>query len=117
METIITLSDGTKVHFIPEMNHEAEVARFDRMYVDVLMEPDGEGGFKMKGIPYKDYIASREACLPFLISKIEVNGAEVPFSKSWLSKMKPRDFRKVDAQVERMINESSLEIEEGKKNS
>lgn len=116
-KNIVVLNNGTVVEFFPEMTHEAEVARRDKMYEGVVLSPDGEGGFKTNGIPFANYVTATEICLPLLIKKIEASGSEIAFSDAWLKKLTERDFKLLKAHVDVMVTEAAQEIQEGKKNS
>lgn len=113
----VTLNNGTVVTFRSEMTHEAEVARRNKMYEGVVMSPDGDGGFKTNGIPFANYVSATEDCLPLLIVKIESDGAEIPFSETWLKKLTERDFKLLKAQVDKLVSGASEEVAKGKKNS
>lgn len=116
-KNIVVLNNGTIVTFEKEMTHEAEVARTDKMYEGVMLEPNGEGGFKTNGIPFANYVKATEAALPFLIRRVEVSGAEQSFSEAWLKKLTQKDYKLIKAHVDLMVAEAAIEIEEGKKNS
>jgi hypothetical protein len=115
-KNIVVLNNGTIVTFEPEMTHEAEVARRGKMYEGVILEPDGEGGFKTNGIPFDNYVTATEVCLPLLIRKIEADGAEITFAEL-SKKLKERDFKLLKAHVDKMVAEAAQETEKGKKNS
>lgn len=116
-KNVVVLSNGTVVTFEKEMTHEAEVARRDKMYEGVMLQSDGEGGFKTDGIPFKNYVGATDACLPLLIKKIEIGGTEMQYTDAWRKKLTERDFKKLKAHIDDMVAEASVVIEEGKKNS
>lgn len=114
---IVVLNNGTIVEFLPEMTHEAEVLRRDKMYEGVILSPTEEGGFKTNGIPFANYVSATEICLPVLIKRIEFGGTEIPFSDAWTKKLTERDFKLLKAHVDEMITAAAKGIMEGKKNS
>lgn len=114
---IVVLNNGTIVTFENEMTHEAEVARNDKMYEGVTLEPNGDGGFTSTGMQFNNYIKGTEAALPFLIKKVEFAGTEFPFNNDWLKKLTQRDYRLLKEHVDIMIAEVSKSTEKGKKNS
>lgn len=116
-DNIVKLSNGTVVEFVPEFLHEAEVVRNERMYRNVKLVPNGDGTFSTEGVPFVDYEASSEACLPLLIKKIEIGGSVMEYTDEWLKKLKQSDFVKLKSHVSKMIEIMEKENEEGKKNS
>ncbi len=113
----VVLSTGTVVTFMKDISHEAEVARRDKMYEGVMLEPDGEGGFKTNGIPFANYVKATEVCLPFLILKIEDEGKVSSYSDQWVKKLSEKDYKLLKAHVDKMVSETADEVQEGKKNS
>jgi hypothetical protein len=113
---IVVLNNGTIVTFEKEMTHEAEVARSDKMYEGVMLEPDGEGSFKTKGLPFANYVKATEVTLPYLITKIEVGGTVIEYTDAWLKKLTQRDYKLLKVHVDKMIAEAGGAIMEGKKN-
>lgn len=116
-KNIVVLNNGTIVEFLPEMTHEAEVLRRDKMYDGVILSPADDGSFKTNGIPFANYVAATEVCLPVLIKRIEFGGTEIPFSGEWTKKLTERDFKLLKAHVDKMIADAAKGIMEGKKNS
>lgn len=112
---IVVLTDGTLVEFYPEFTHEAEILRREKMYENVMLVPDGEGGFTTEGLPMKSYIASTEVCIPVLIKRIEKDNIEIPYSDTWLRKLSQKSFMALKRKVDEMIMKSSMEEEEAKK--
>lgn len=114
---IVVLNDGTIVTFLKEISHEAEVARRDKMYEGVMLEPDAEGGFKTNGIPFANYVKATEICMPYLITKIEAAGTVIAYSEQWLNKLTETDYKKLKAHVDKMVGATAEKVQEGKKNS
>jgi hypothetical protein len=82
----------------------------------MLLEPDGEGSFKTKGLPFANYVKATEVTLPYLITKIEVGGTVIEYTDAWLKKLTQRDYKLLKVHVDKMIAEAGGAIMEGKKN-
>jgi hypothetical protein len=114
---VVTLSSGEIVTFKPYFNHGADF-EFYRFIREEMKKAEEAGMVKEgKGIPTFVYLAACEGTLPLLIERIVQNGQDVPYTKSWLDGLHPKDYDLLSEAFVALRDELTARDEAGKKNA